>query len=84
MTAIVVLSIPGQELSHERGDSCSAASDQEMDMRFHKRPSLYRRLRLDDVFPQVLKKTRPILVVFKNRCFVNFPDHNMVKGARDI
>ena len=65
MAAIVVLSIPGKELSHERGDPRSAASDQEMNMRLHERPSIYGGLRLDDVLPQPVNKMRTILVVYK-------------------
>ena len=67
MTAIIVLSVPGGEFSHERGDPWPTASDQEMDMSLHERPSIYGGLRFDDVFPQPVKKTRPILVVSKNR-----------------
>ena len=53
-------------------------------MRLHERPSVYGGLRLDDIFPQPLKKMRPISVVFKNRRLVDSPHHNMVKGTRDV
>jgi hypothetical protein len=61
------LSVPAEELSHERGDPRPTASDQEMNMGLHERPSIYGGLRLDDVFPQPVKKARPILIVSKNR-----------------
>jgi hypothetical protein len=67
MMAIIVLSVPGEELSHERGDPWPTASNQEMNMGLHERPSIYGGLRFGDVFPQPVKKTRPIFAVFKNR-----------------
>jgi hypothetical protein len=67
MTPIVVLSVPGKEFSHERGDPRPTASNQEMNMGLHERPSIYGGLCFDNVFPQPVKKTRPIFTVFKNR-----------------
>ena len=67
MTAIVILSVPAEELLHERGDPRPTASDQDMNMGLHERPSIYGGLRFDDVFPQPVKKARPILIVSKNR-----------------
>jgi hypothetical protein len=67
MTAIIVLSVPGEELSHELGDPWPTASDQEMNMSLHEHPSIYGGLRFDNVFPQPVKKARPILIVSKNR-----------------
>jgi len=67
MTAIIVLSVAGEELSHELGDPWPTASDQEMNMGSHEHPSIYGGLGFDNVFPQPVKKTRPIFAVFKNR-----------------
>jgi hypothetical protein len=41
MTAIVILSIPGEEFSHEGRDPGLTASDQKMKMGLHECPSIY-------------------------------------------
>jgi hypothetical protein len=84
MAAIIILSIPSEELSHEPGDPWLATSDQKMGVRPHERPRIYGGLRFHDVLPQPAKKTNPILVVFKNRRFVDSPHHDMVKSTGSV
>jgi hypothetical protein len=84
MPPVVVLGVPGKELSHEDGDTLLAASHQEVNMGFHEHPRIEGRLRLKDILPQAGKKARPILVVVKNIRPADSPHHDMVQDARSI
>jgi hypothetical protein len=55
-----------------------------MGVRPHERPRIYGGLRFGDVLPQPIKKTNPILVVFKNRYLVDSPHHDMVQSTGSV
>jgi hypothetical protein len=84
MAAIVVLGIPREEFSHDRGDAISTTLKQNMDMIAHESPSVIFALALCNILTEPLQKTRPVLFVFEDGSFVDAPHHDMVQSAGNV
>lgn len=81
MAAIVVLGIPGEEFSHDRGYTILTTLKQNMDVIAHDNPSVNFAFALSDILAEALYKTGHVLFVFEDGSLVDTPHHDMVQGA---
>jgi hypothetical protein len=70
VTPVVILGIPGEELSHYAGDPLFAALKQDVTMVVHKHPGIDRTSTVHNNFPEALKESGLILPIFKYLRFV--------------
>jgi hypothetical protein len=66
VSAVLVLSIPGQELSHHGRDAVSAAPKKHMDVVIHEDPGVNPTFPSRNGVAQSLKEAGPVLVVFED------------------
>ena len=81
MAAVVILGIPGELFSHDRGDAVFAALKKKMNVVIHEGPGINRTFSLDNFLSKAFEKTRFILIVVKDVGFVDSPHHDMVQGS---
>jgi hypothetical protein len=84
MAAIIVLGIPREEFSHDRGNTLFAAFKQNMDVITHEDPGIDRAFALCDILTQALQKTGLVLIVLEDDGLIDTPHHDMMQGARDV
>jgi hypothetical protein len=81
MAAVVVLSIPREELSHNSGDAVIAALEKNMNVVVHEDPGVHRTFTLDYILSESLQKARLVLIVVEYVGLVDSPHHDMVQGS---
>lgn len=84
MPSVVVLGVPGEELSHDGGRMPSLPLLKSMDVIVHEDPGIDGTLSIGDVLPQAFQETGHILIVSKDVGFVEPLHHHMVQGAGNI
>ena len=84
MTAIIVLSVPGEELSHDGRDAVLAAPEEDMDVIVHEDPGKDGTAAFGDVLSEPFEESRLVLVVLEDGGFIDPTHHDMVQGAGDI
>ena len=84
VTAVVVLSVPGQKLPHDGGDALLAASKKEVDVVVHKDPGVDKAVAFADVLAEAIEETDLVLVIFEDGISVDPSDHDVMQGTGDI
>jgi hypothetical protein len=84
MTPIKILSIPGEELTHDRGNPLPSALEEKMNVIIHQHPGKDGAFPLDDLLAQPLQEQSPIPVVFEDLSFIDPADHNVMEGPGHI
>ncbi len=84
MPAIEILSIPGEELSHDGRNAVFPALEEEMYMVVHEHPGINRALPLFNVLTKAFEKARLVFVVPEYFGFVDPPHHDVMQCAGDI
>ena len=78
MTAIVILGVPGELLSHDGRYAVFAAFKEQVNVIGHEDPCIHLALVLSDVFREPFEKTGFILIVVEYRGFVYPPNDDVV------
>lgn len=84
MTAVVVLSAPGQKPPHNGGYAVRAASKKEVDMILHKGPGIDRAAAFADVLADAIKESALVLVAFGDGRAIDPSKHDVMQGTGDI
>ncbi len=79
VTTIIVLSIPGELLSHDRRNSIFAAFKENMDMIGHQDPCVYFAVSCCDIFRKPLHECMLVMIVLKDWRPVYSPDDDVVQ-----
>jgi hypothetical protein len=84
MPSIIVLGIPGEEFSHNRGYAVFTTLKQNMGVIAHENPSVYFALPISDILTKALQESGPVLFVFEDSSFIDTPHHDMMQGTGKI
>lgn len=84
MAAVVVLGVPGEELSHNGRDAVPAAFKKNMNVVIHDDPGINRTFPLCYILSKSFQKARLVLIVVEYVGFVDSPHHDMVQGSRYV
>jgi len=84
VTAVVILSVPGQKLPHNGGYALLAASKKEVDTVVHEDPGVYKAVAFADVLAETIEESDLVLVVFEDGISVDPADHDVMQGTGDI
>ena len=84
VTAVVVLSVPGQKLPHNGGYALFAASKKEVDVIVHEDPRVNKAAAFVDVLAESIKELELVLVVFEDGRAIDPSDHDVVQGTGNV
>ena len=84
VTAVVVLSVPGQKLPHNGGYALLAASKKEVDMIVHEDPGVDKAVAFADVLAEAIEESDLVLVVFEDGRAIDPSDHDVMQGTGDV
>ena len=84
VTAVVVLSVPGQKLPHNGGYALFAASKKEVDVVVHEDPCVNKAVTFVDVLAEAIEESDLVLAVFEDGISVDPADHDVMQGTGDV
>jgi len=84
VSAIEVLSIPGEEFSHDGRNAFFAAFKEDVDMVVHERPCVDRAFSFFDVLAKPFEKKGSILIISEYVRFIDPSHHNVMQGTGDV
>ena len=84
MTAVIVLSIPGQKLPHDGGYALLAASKKEVNVVVHEDPCVDKAVTFADVLAESIEESTLVLVVFEDGRAIDPADHDVMQGTGNI
>jgi hypothetical protein len=84
MATVKILSVPGEQLSHDGGDPVLAAPKEEMDVTVQERPGVDGAFSFDGILAEPLKEQGPVPVIPEDVGFIDPPNHDVVQGAGHV
>ena len=84
VSAVEIQGVPGEEFSHDSGDACFAALEQDVDMVVHERPGVDCAFAFSDGLSESFEESGLVFVVAEDVGLVYPADHDVVQGAGDV